>query len=264
VSKLLIAVCSCHRDREAGGHAAIRRSWGHIAVAAGIDVRFFVGGKSGIIDDPQPDEVWLPVQDDYEALAIKTKAIAGWFLKHDYTNLFKCDNDTFVIPQRLLESDFENVDYLGSPVGDVYHHGGVGYFLSRTAAEILVDSDVDDTAEDRWVGRMLTGRVSKANAGDKLHRFASWHFPTGMYGPKKYHPDSKWQETMARAYLGGKEGHDPRGLCFQDRNENGIVDGEYKVVLRIPGHDQPRILSKQELNFWQQHNLVAKVINPRW
>jgi hypothetical protein len=85
-----------------------------------------------------------------------------------------------------------------------------------------------------------------------------------MYGKKKYHPDSKWQETMARAYLGGKEGHDPAGLCFQDRCENGIADGEYKVILRIPGHDQPRILSKQELEYWQQHNLVERVLNPRW
>ena len=264
--KLLIGITSCHKDRNTGCHEVIRRTWGRIATALGIDVRFFVGGeKPAAMAD---DEVHVEVPDDYYSLPHKTKAVAGWFLEHDYTHLYKCDNDTFVHPQRLLSSDFAEADYYGEPVDPVYFNGGPGYSISRKAAEILVASEVgDDVNEDHWVGSMLHGKdIIKRNGGSGLWRYCAWHYPVGAYGNRRYHPDSKWQETMARAYLGiGEAGLDPRGLCFQDRTENGLRDGEYKILLIWPGHpDRVVTVSKKELDYWQGHHLVRRIISPRW
>jgi len=44
--KLLVAIKSCKKDRDAGGHDSIRKTWGRDLAAAGIDLRFFVGTAS--------------------------------------------------------------------------------------------------------------------------------------------------------------------------------------------------------------------------
>jgi hypothetical protein len=267
MQRLLIAVESCWKDRNANCHEAIRRSWGQIAVDLGIDVRFFIGGDKP--NNLAADEIWLDVPDDYYSLPHKTQAVAKWFLDHDYTHLFKADTDTFIVPDRLLTSGFEQFDYYGSSVDSTYYHGGIGYFINRKSAEILSVSPVgSETAEDRWVGHALDGKVSKADAGDKLHRYASWHFPVGpWYGNKRYHPDSKWQETMSLAHMGteGLDAHNPRGLCFQDRAENGIADGEYKALVHFPGHpDRVAVLSKRDLDWYRASNLLVRILSPQW
>jgi hypothetical protein len=260
---LLIAVCSCHKDRDVGCHDSIRRSWGRVALEAGIDVRFFLGGRYPA--NLEADETWVPVPDDYLSLPHKTKAIAQCSLIQGYDYLFKCDNDTFLVPKRLLQCGFEDFDYYGTPVNKIYLNGGPGYFLSKRAAEIVAASEVDEQAEDRWVGRMLGDRVLRGDAGEKFWRYSTWHYPVGMYGPKRYHPESQWQETMARAYLDGTEGLDPRGLCFQDRAENGIMVGEFKILLRFPGReDVVKVVSREELTYWKGRKMVREILTPRW
>lgn len=269
--KLLIAITSCQRDLAIGCHDAIRASWGRVAVSLGIDVRFFVGGED-VSNSLRPDEVWVPVRDSYYNLPHKTKAAVQWFLAQEhshlfkkYTHFFKADNDTFVHPQRLLDCGFEDADYYGTPVSNIYMNGGPGYFLNRKAAEIIAASEVgSNTAEDFWVGTMLTNVVRK-DGGEKFWRFASWHFPAGAYDGKRYHPDSKWQQTMARAHLGSIDGLDPRGLCFQDRAENGIMNGYVKVLMKFPGHpDRVRTLSQKEFLFWKGQGFIKEILSPRW
>lgn len=265
MNKLLIAVESCWKDRNAGCHEAIRRSWGQIAVDAGIDVRFFIGGNEP--NDLAADEIWLNVPDGYYDLPHKTRAIAQWFLDHDYAHLFKADTDTFIVPDRLLTSGFEQFDYYGSSVDSTYYHGGIGYFISRKSAEILAARDVgSETAEDRWVGHTLVDKVQKQDAAERLFRYASWHYPTGMYGTKKTGDGiNRWQLTMARAYLNGTEGDDPRGLAFIDRAENGIFDGEVKALVRFPGHpDRVAVLSKRDLDWYRASHLLIRVLSPQW
>jgi Galactosyltransferase len=259
---LVITVVSCHRDRDAGCHQSIRRTWGEEALKLGIDVVFFIGGDRP--EGLQKDEVWLNVPDSYNDLPYKTQAVAGWFLNSCFPYMFKCDTDTFIVPEHLLENDFQNADYLGTPVNPTYLNGGPGYFLSRAAAQVLCSERVDETAEDRWVGRMLDGLVTKKDGGEKFWRYATWHYPVGIYGKKRYHPDSKWMETMACAHLGHK-GYDPRGLHFQDRAENGHGEGEYRVVMSIPGRpDEVRVISEKELKYWQGHRIVKKILSPKW
>jgi hypothetical protein len=42
------------------------------------------------------DEVMLDVDDSYECLPAKVKAVAGWALTHDYDFLLKLDDDTYL------------------------------------------------------------------------------------------------------------------------------------------------------------------------
>lgn len=166
--KPLIAIKSCGRDAANGFNQAIRDTW---KKDARCDSYFFLG-RTG---SPQhADEVVLDCPDDYRGLPYKTKAICEWAWNKDYTHVFLCDTDTFVSPEKLLDSGFENYDYVGhfnSPRGipnAVYGKcyswasGGSGYWLSREAMKLVADSDQDSTCpvsgvpcEDLLVGQVL-------------------------------------------------------------------------------------------------------------
>jgi hypothetical protein len=153
--KVLIAVESCqwhknHNDWQ-------RKTW--VPNVKDADVRFFMAKPE---TDPLPDEVYLDVEDDYKALASKTKGAVRWALKHDYDFMFKCDTDTYIVPERLLNSNFWETDYTGHfqeatwqfPFG--FAAGGPGYWLSTRAMEILAEAKCENKeGEDRWVGRVL-------------------------------------------------------------------------------------------------------------
>ena len=168
----LIAVKSCQRDAANGFNTAVRETWAKDAKDA--DVRFFIGRAYRLFH--WDDEVILSCPDDYNGLPYKTKAICQWAWNHDYTHLFACDTDTFLMPERLLNSGFENYDYVGHFNGSrgipnvVYGKcyswasGGSGYWLSRKAMKIVKDADPAKLSacpltaipcEDLWVGQVL-------------------------------------------------------------------------------------------------------------
>ncbi len=170
--KVLIAIPVCHKYDYTGyqdkriGHVdrgtnerveAIRATWQKYAKAfsAYVDLKFFYG--TGGNRKPDADEVFLNAPDDYAKLPHKVKAIYLWALENGYTNVFKCDDDTFVYVDRLLASGFEHYDYLGYcwPSHGNYISGGPGYWLSRRAMKIVTKNEVNDWAEDKWVGRVL-------------------------------------------------------------------------------------------------------------
>jgi hypothetical protein len=78
-----------------------------------------------------------------------------WVLAHDYTHVYKCDDDSWVHIPRLLASGFEKYDYMGGSRttnfdlahggGLPFGQGGAGYWLSRKAMQHVADS-----AEDFW------------------------------------------------------------------------------------------------------------------
>src|ERR1700731_5158155 len=109
---LLIAVCSCQRDRSRRCHDKIRHS---LAREVPADVRFFVGGTK--LDNLLSDEVWLDVLDDYRNLPQKVRQICQWALAHDYAHLLKCDNDSVPFQDRLVKSNFQDFDYVGELSG---------------------------------------------------------------------------------------------------------------------------------------------------
>ena len=159
--KVLVGILACEKDRWA--ISSVRRAW----VPSNVDnwnhadhvttFRFFVG--TGCPVSEQNDEVRLEADDRYQTL--KVQAMFKWAIRNDYDFVFKCDIDTYVRPCSLLQSDFEQHDWLGGYGSkEIGPYGGSGYWLSRKAMSALQD-DVSDARtprpwdEDRWVGANL-------------------------------------------------------------------------------------------------------------
>jgi hypothetical protein len=157
--KLLLAICSC--KQHSSWQDAQRATWVK-DIPLGIDFRYFVGHS----DNLQSDEVQLgeDVIDPrrglklYPSLPAKVKLLCKWALDHEYSFLFKTDTDTLVNPKNLLASDFANHDYYGAENWEetgYFCSGGAGYWLSRKAMQIVVDSVVTSWAEDVFVALAL-------------------------------------------------------------------------------------------------------------
>lgn len=217
-NRVLIAVKSCYGHRQAGYHDIIRKTWGQ-DVPPGVDLRFFIGYPDSNFESKHADDVCLGAPDEYIELPRKTKAILGWSVWNQYDFTFLCDNDTFLIPRLLLQSGFENYDYAGRfgampAIGTTWHYrdahgdypdchpwasGGVGYFVSRKAAEILRVTAPSVWAEDMWVGQVLGPRIQSGEirAADlQIECQSAWHFPRRSYNQHPYDPKFGWMEKM--------------------------------------------------------------------
>jgi hypothetical protein len=222
---LAIAVKSCYRDQKDGFHQVIRETWGKRLPGT---VQFFVGVYGWPARNAMGyDEVGLACPDDYDSLPFKTKAICNWFVHYTTcSHIFLCDTDTFIIPSKLLTCGYENYDLLGyiqRPFTDVFRYtavgregrteiqeycrpwpsGGLGYFLSRRAAQLVADSKPTSWAEDLWIGQLLSPRIAAGEMTGLDHKnFAgviSWHFPQARYG-KRYDPSTNWMQEMYKEH----------------------------------------------------------------
>lgn len=142
------------------------RSWIPEALDAGIDVIFLLGGSNAAARR-EGLNLQLPCPDDYDSLPMKVGLFLEWADKHaEFEYIFKCDDDTYVRPERLLAFDCQGNEYIGaewSP-GVGYASGGAGYWLSRKSVAVLapVLRCYSSGAEDVLVGQIL------ANAGITL------------------------------------------------------------------------------------------------
>jgi hypothetical protein len=205
--KILVAVKSCNRDRLAGCHTAIRDTWGK-DFPSNVDVRFFVGHGHGA-SDLLPDEIAVDTPDDLVALPLKVREIAKHSGANGYDYTFLCDVDTFVIPSRLLASGFEGYDYFGrfmvdgpaTPIRNFqdgrigiipfawnYASGGVGYFLSKRAAELIAKMVPVHYAEDFSVGHALGPSIQAGKLTVEYPKpfdgYVAWHY--GVWSRSKY------------------------------------------------------------------------------
>ena len=220
MARLLIAVKSCHRDRDRGDHQVIRETWGR-NLPLSADLRFFVGGKQDFV---LSDESAVDCEDDYDSLPYKTREICRWFLKTVYDFVYLCDTDTFVIPNRLIACGFQNYDYSGRfgstiPMGTTFDYkdsrgsypgiynwasGGIGYYLSRKAAKIVVETEPTIWAEDAYVGQSLGGHIKSGDikAWDipEFECSCAWHWPRRRFQNRPYDPSAKWMECMYKDY----------------------------------------------------------------
>jgi hypothetical protein len=129
----------------------------------GADVRFFLGKDQGGSEeiDESGDEVFLPCNDDYDSLPCKVQKMFQWALAHGYEQIFKMDDDCYVVPSRLLGTDYSKYDYVGNrrDANGPYPHpyaSGFCYMLSARAARIVADAELtEDSMEDRHVGHVL-------------------------------------------------------------------------------------------------------------
>lgn len=215
--RTLISVKSCERDCLRGDHEIIRRTWG-----SGIkDLKFFIGRGCKMFDiDLRGDEVHLNAPDDYDGLPFKTREILRRFLNLDYEFVFLCDTDSYIIPKKLFSCGYENYDIAGRfgnmpALGQQFNYrdargvypnchpwpsGGLGYFVSKKAAKVIVDIEPIVWAEDLHVGQCLgpfiqSGEI-KAIDIPNFECSISWHFPRRDYSNKSYDPSYGWMEKM--------------------------------------------------------------------
>src|SRR6266566_7396131 len=105
--KLLIAISTCEAYELLGVNDAARKTWLPQAAENGFDVRFFIGTGG----TPHEGTELLDVPDDYNSLCYKTHACLRWAVKHDYAFVFSSYPDTYIRPERLRNSGFEQYDY---------------------------------------------------------------------------------------------------------------------------------------------------------
>lgn len=196
--KILVGVTSCARDMENGFNQAVRDTWwrelhdctartaGYTPTLEGV---FVVGveaapllRKSMTSSVENSDVQILPCPDDYNSLPQKTYALVRHAFDRGFDFLFKCDTDTFVCVEKMLnKSRFFDFDYTGhfnterkgKTVYDSCYRwasGGSGYWLSRLAMEYILMNPPDERAlcprlkipcEDLWVGQVLGPRVDE-------------------------------------------------------------------------------------------------------
>lgn len=223
--KLIIAVKSCHQDRDRGFHDVIRKTWGATAKAAGIEVRFFMGANERPSSQLLNDEVELRCADTYADLPFKTREICRWARGKVTDHIFLCDTDTYIFIPYLLAFEYEKFDYMGEmpyrigttflyesdapgghrevrPDCNTWASGGVGYFLSKRASNEIAESFPDSWAEDLWVGQIIMPLVYKSGykamntrENNYTGSIFSWHFPAEAY-KEKYDPKFRWMEEM--------------------------------------------------------------------
>ena len=210
MGQLLIAVKSCHRDRKAGFHDAIRSTWGK-DLGPGVVLKFFMGKNPDERESTasfHKDDIVLDCSDDYMSLPFKTREICAWQRGRmiDYT--FLCDCDTIVQAKKLLALPYKQYDYSGHfctgptevhtrfdykdhkgeyPNSYPWCSGGVGYFISKDAAFDIADSYPQVWAEDMYVGQVLGPSIAKGELQAEyleLNNQATFHFRKSKMHPQ--------------------------------------------------------------------------------
>lgn len=194
MSKTLIAVTGCHARR--AQIAAQRATWVNDVDFSAADVRFFLGlggeARCG-------DEVVLPVDDGYAGLPGKVRAVCRHALASGYDGLCKLDDDTYLVPARLLSAGFAAFDYVGNfrsrngPYPAEYA-SGFCYYLSRRAMEIVAEAELsEDTMEDRWAGNLLDAARPRLQMRDEKRFMCAY--------PGIEAPDKLWGSPIGQTHI---------------------------------------------------------------
>jgi hypothetical protein len=199
--RLLIAITSCRRDCRKGFNQALRDTWlQDLSKHPEVTYKFFVGdgtptddneiaiiasqkggkdlnrgidyeakGKASAAEataeplgELKDDEILLPVPDDYRHIAVKVREVFRWALKHGFTNVFKCETDSYVVVDRLLKSDFTQHDIVGGAAGRNIA-GGSGWGISKKAMEAVVDDPINTWSDDCWFPTLLRNKGFKVS-----------------------------------------------------------------------------------------------------
>jgi hypothetical protein len=155
--KILIAIKSCHHYQARAN--AQRQTWIK-DIPADVDYMFFVG-RAKNPKPPMPDVTFLDVEDNYYGLPDKMRKACAWALERGYDYVFFCDDDTYVVVDRLLAAIPKGKDYVGrlrGPSGNwpAPYCSGFAYWLSAKALKIVAETKLSlDSADDRHIGNTL-------------------------------------------------------------------------------------------------------------
>lgn len=178
--KLFVLILSCHKF--AARREACRETW-LPRLLPNMQYRFYVGEGPAVNEQ---DVVQLSVSDSYLALRDKTPAALTHALQFEWDWLFKCDDDVYVVPERLeaalksaqlyygytkRETRPKEPHYVGcvTQPGDFYGYGG-GYFLDRWLTQKIMRTEAADRikhadlfvpslGEDGWIGHLARKHV---------------------------------------------------------------------------------------------------------
>lgn len=174
-----------HMSGENNRVAALRETWLKDVekFKAFLEYKFFYGSPHD--REPLADEVYIPCGDTYADLPAKTIEICKYAAARDYGYIFKCDDDTGVYIDRILQELMAHrPDYGGYLQGRV-STGGTGYWLSRRAFKIIAESATSKNhwAEDVTVGKCLFNHGIQPThfEGHRIGR-EHWFYPNG-YDP---------------------------------------------------------------------------------
>jgi hypothetical protein len=156
--KVILGVLSCHKH--ATRRDACRETWANVKQRDDVDLVFILGNGTG--QWPVRDGCLLhcPCPDDYDSLSLKTRWLCLWAIaNYTFDYLFKCDDDTYVHVDRLVNCDAQG-DYVGCEIpGHIYGHasGGGGYRLTRHAATQVGTYLMSSASYEDWlVGNLMT------------------------------------------------------------------------------------------------------------
>lgn len=167
--KVLVGICSC--NDAAGRRKACRETWLSHPVP-GIECRFFLGRRTPLPNEPDVAALW--VEDDYRHLPAKGLAFYRYALEHyDFDWLFKCDDDTYVVLDRLESLCNDRYDLVGdmSLADRGFPSGGAGYLMSRMLVEkIVAHGDLVPAAgaEDVLFGQLSRKLGARVHATPRL------------------------------------------------------------------------------------------------
>jgi len=144
-NKLLVAICSCQANRTTK-QRAVQDTWIKDLERLKVNYTFFEGSEeakaSVRVVHEDKHRLILPCGDDYYNLRDKTRQLCRWFVRmgsnRRYAYLFKCDDDTYVQVERLLQFDIGTFEYAGRMINSGYAAGGA-YMLSKKAIGIVDD-----------------------------------------------------------------------------------------------------------------------------
>lgn len=141
-----------------------RETWVQRARNLGFEVVFYSGSPKPCCGHPwelrwQGDTLLFPVEADYAHSCDRMAAFAKWLAKErSGHSLFICDDDTLILPDRLLAMLPTAGEYVGWGC-DANHrigHGGAGVLLSARAVALLAEKGLPATGHhDIEIGNVM-------------------------------------------------------------------------------------------------------------
>jgi hypothetical protein len=172
--KIAIAIQTCASYTER--RQSIRESW-FKAIPSNVDVDFYVGRSNC------RDAVVLDCDDGYADCSLKQFEMIKKVQDFDYA--FFCDDDTYVVVDRLLNSGFESCDYTGFPcyVAErkmMMAQGGAGFWMSRKAMKAALVVGIDHpkfgkTIFSDWTVASLMNIAGIPLHGDFRYNMGKYH-----------------------------------------------------------------------------------------
>jgi len=197
----------CHARQDYAD--ASRQTW--IKDIHGLDYKIFYGHGH---HELKSDEVQLDVPDGYQDLCSKIHEMIRWAYEQGYDYLFQVDDDTYVLPDRLLASDFKNHDFVGGESFGIDEHrrifryeGGVnasgpGFWLSRKAMQIVLgyQRPGHESPDEPWLGWVLRTNGTRVKSTPRLGCYGnlplgggSYEFKSGTTLPEETEIIAEWE-----------------------------------------------------------------------